>query len=53
MSGLSIEQLLSGGVITNYHCDLCTEIRSFLFHRQPGRFPEISPEGFYAERSFR
>jgi len=29
------------------HCDLCTEIRSFLFQQVNGRFTELSPEGFY------
>jgi hypothetical protein len=31
------------------HCDLCTEIRGFLFHRQPGKFSELAPAGFYDE----
>ena len=37
------------GVIAAYliHCDLCTEIRRFLFHRESG-FTELAPAGFYA-----
>jgi hypothetical protein len=29
------------------HCDLCTEIRSFLIQQAQGRFSELAPEGFY------
>ena len=32
------------------HCDLCTEIRSFLLLRENETFLELAPEGFYAER---
>ncbi len=31
------------------HCDLCTEIRTFLIATAPGPFPELAPEGFYTE----
>lgn len=31
------------------HCDLCTDIRSFLLHQQPDVFPELAPRGFYDE----
>lgn len=31
------------------HCDLCTDIRSFLLHLQPDVFPELAPRGFYDE----
>ncbi len=31
------------------HCDLCTEIRRFLFGRRAEAFPELSPAGFYDE----
>jgi len=43
----TIRHLASGGVITNYHCDLCTEIRTFLRRRPEAEFPEIAPAGFY------
>jgi len=29
-------------------CDLCTEIRRFLFRREKDRFAELAPSGFYA-----
>jgi hypothetical protein len=29
------------------HCDLCTEIRRFLFQRADDRFPDLAPDGFY------
>ncbi len=31
------------------HCDLCTEIRQFMIQQDQNRFPELAPEGFYAE----
>ena len=31
------------------HCDLCTDIRLFFIRDQQSRFPELAPEGFYAE----
>jgi hypothetical protein len=31
------------------HCDLCTDIRSFLLHGDADRFPELAPKGFYDE----
>jgi hypothetical protein len=33
------------------HCDLCTDIRHFLWQHQADRFPELAPNGFYAEIS--
>jgi hypothetical protein len=30
-------------------CDLCTDIRTFLFTKNVTRFRELAPEGFYAE----
>lgn len=32
-------------------CDLCTEIRSFLVATNPEGFPELSPKGFYLNRT--
>lgn len=29
------------------HCDLCTEIRSFLLDRGDSAYPEVAPKGFY------
>ena len=31
------------------HCDLCTEIRTFLLSTEERSFPELSPKGFYAD----
>lgn len=31
------------------HCDLCTDIRCFLFGLGKNRFPELAPAGFYDE----
>ncbi len=31
------------------HCDLCTDIRHHLIRRGDAVFPELAPEGFYAE----
>lgn len=31
------------------HCDLCTDIRAFLMRLEGGHFPELAPQGFYAE----
>ena len=31
------------------HCDLCTDIRTFLLHQTDGHFPELAPLEFYAE----
>jgi predicted DCC family thiol-disulfide oxidoreductase YuxK len=44
---LNIKNLTSGGVITNNHCDLCTDIRRYLIQRDDAAFPELAPEGFY------
>lgn len=30
------------------HCDLCTEIRHFLFRQEDAPYPELAPHGFYA-----
>jgi hypothetical protein len=32
------------------HCDLCTDIRHFLWQHHGDRFPDLAPDGFYAER---
>jgi hypothetical protein len=37
----------AGGYLN--HCDLCTDIRSYLVRVGEGRFPELAPEGFYVE----
>jgi uncharacterized Fe-S cluster-containing radical SAM superfamily protein len=31
------------------HCDVCTDIRSFLLQKNSDRFPELAPKGFYDE----
>ncbi len=31
------------------HCDLCTDIRRFLWQQDRSRFSELSPDGFYRE----
>jgi hypothetical protein len=28
-------------------CDLCNDIRAFLYERYPGRFAELGPAGYY------
>jgi len=33
------------------HCDLCTDIRHFLWQARPGVFAELAPAGFYEELS--
>jgi len=50
---LAMEQGFSPEVGYSSACDLCTDVRAFLFDRNPGRYHELGPEGFYEERSLR